>query len=174
MFRLKNLTLNFTSIDVKSMYIQEKNTVMQNLNDKATIYSKTVLNDNDLQICFNIREEVFVKEQNVPIDREKDEFENSSTHFLVYQDKTPIGCARICYREKKAHIERVAILKPYRKNGAGKKLMQDIIQYCKIQNYDNIILGAQDHAIDFYKKLGFKICSEKYLDANIWHHKMKY
>ena len=34
------------------------------------------------------------------------------------------------------------------------------------------VLGAQVHAISFYKKLGFKICSEEYLDAGIAHKDM--
>lgn len=127
----------------------------------------------DKEICFNLREIVFVKEQNVPIEIEIDEFDDIAVHFLVINDSKPIGTGRIIGENNTGSIGRVAVLKEARGIGAGAFLMKEMISYCKIQDYDKIVLGAQEHAIGFYEKLGFKICSDQYMDANIPHYKMK-
>lgn len=41
-------------------------------------------NEEQLKDAFYVREEVFVKEQNVPAEEEIDELENESEHIVVY------------------------------------------------------------------------------------------
>ena len=53
-------------------------------------------------------------------------------------------------------------------------LMTEIINFCKKRGFHKIVLGAQEHALNFYKKLGFEIISERYMDANIPHFKMQF
>ncbi len=133
---------------------------------------KIAKNIDDINICYKLREIVFIKEQNVPIDRERDEQDKIAVHFLLYDETTPIGTGRIVIDVDTVTLGRICILKEYRSKGAGLFLMKEIIDYCKKQNFRKIILGAQEHALDFYKKLGFEVCSEKYMDANISHYKM--
>lgn len=128
----------------------------------------------DVNICFALRKIIFVKGQNVPIDRERDEYDNICTHFLLIDNNNPIGVARLRKNLDYAIIERVGILQSSRKKGAGFFLMQGIIDYCKNNNFSKMVLGSQEHAINFYKKLGFKIVGEKYVDANIPHFKMEF
>ena len=47
-----------------------------------------------LQQVFDIREEVFVVEQEVDRAEEYDEFEETSTHFLARLEGEPVGTAR--------------------------------------------------------------------------------
>ena len=126
----------------------------------------------DLDSCYKLREIVFVQEQNVPIEEEKDELDKTATHFLLVKRTVPIGTARVVAKGNKAKIGRFCILKEHRKNGAGLFFMKEIMDYCKKQNFKKISLSAQEHALGFYEKLGFKICSEKYIDANIPHFDM--
>lgn len=133
---------------------------------------KIAENTDEIDICYKLREIIFIHEQNVPVDREKDDDDKIAIHFLLFNGVNPIGVGRVVGDSNIALIGRLGILKEYRKKGAGAFLMQEIINYCKKQNFQKIILGAQEHAIDFYKKLGFEICSGKYMDANIPHFKM--
>ncbi len=130
---------------------------------------------NDINICYKLREIIFIKGQNVPPERERDAYDKVATHFLLIENDTPIGVGRVIITQqpKTATIERIGILKEYRGTGAGFFLMKEIIDYCKKQKLPKIILGAQEHAIAFYEKLGFEICGEKYIDANIPHYKMQ-
>lgn len=129
--------------------------------------------EEDISICYKIREIVFILEQKVPVELELDEDDKIATHFLLFEDNTAIGTARILTNNKTVTVGRFCILKEYRKNGAGLFFMKNLIDYCKKENFNEIILGAQEQAKGFYAKLGFTICSEMYMDANIPHFKMK-
>jgi len=126
----------------------------------------------DSEKIINIRKEVFIKEQNVPEDIEIDGLDEESIHFLAFLEKTPIGCARIRLIDNSAKLERIAILKEYRCKGYGSELTNFLIKYCKVKNYDKIWLNSQINVVDFYRKFGFKVRGEKFLEAKIEHLQM--
>lgn len=120
-----------------------------------------------------IRKLVFIDEQKVSYEEEFDLEEKMRIPFVLYLDNKPIGAARINPKHEYAKIERVCILKEYRKHGYGYKLMEYLIDYCKALGYMEIQLGAQTTALGFYEKLGFIKFGDEFLDANISHYKMK-
>lgn len=138
----------------------------------TALHIKIVDNIDDMDICYKLREKVFIEEQNVPCEMERDEEDDISVHFLIFDHNTAIGTARVFSENGNAVIGRLCILKEHRGKNAGMLLMKEIIEYCKKQNFEKIILGSQEHAIGFYSKLGFEVCSERYMDANIAHCKM--
>ena len=128
----------------------------------------------DINICYKLREIIFIDGQNVPFDRERDDEDDTATHFLLVDDNNKaIGVARVVISLNTAIIGRLGVLEQHRNKGVGKFLMQNIIDFCENQKVEKIVLGAQEHAIKFYKKLNFEIISEKYMDANIAHFKMQ-
>lgn len=127
-----------------------------------------------LEQAFLIRKKVFVDEQNVPLDEEIDEFEERATHFLVFSDNNiPIATSRMRNVGGKAKIERVCVLAEYRKLHIGKKLMEFMEKLAVKNKFKAIILYAQNQALNFYKSLGYQVCSEQFLDAGIKHCKME-
>lgn len=118
----------------------------------------------------NIRETVFVKEQG--FNEEFDISDKKAIHILMYLDDTPIGTARIIYSNKhNAYtIGRVAILKEYRHNHYGKKLMK-YTEKIIVQKYGHIQIGvsSQERVSVFYSKLGYSETKERYLDENCPH-----
>lgn len=134
------------------------------------IKSKT---DNELQKCLSIRQQVFVIEQKVPLAEELDGKDEESDHYLLLVDDKPVGVARVRYDGHAAKIERVAVLSDYQGEGLGKRIMKEILDNLRIQKTVQMAkLSAQTYAIPFYEKLGFHVCSEEYLDANIPHKDM--
>ena len=133
---------------------------------------KKVNNKNDFGKVIEIRKEVFIKEQNVPLDIEIDGLDPESEHFIAYLGNDPIGCARIRTNNNYARLERIAILKKHRCNGFGTELTKFLIDYCRKQNYGEIVIHSQNYVIDFYKKLGFKTRGETFLEADIEHKEM--
>jgi predicted GNAT family N-acyltransferase len=131
-------------------------------------------NSQDFEKCLAIRKAVFIIGQNVPENLEIDGLDKNSVHYLISINHSPVGTARVRYLDKKAKIERVAVLSECQGHGIGKKLMQCIIKDIKESNsVTQIVLSSQVHAIPFYQNLGFNICSEEYLDANIPHKDME-
>ena len=129
----------------------------------------------DIAYCTQIRTIVFVIEQNVPVNREVDEYEGESEYLLVLIDDKPVGTIRWRVIDNNAaKIERMAVLNEFRKNGIGQKLMNEVIEdITKNQNISAIQLGSQDTAIEYYQKFGFSIQGDGYIDGgNIPHHDM--
>lgn len=58
------------------------------------MHSKLITELTDLETAFHIRKEVFVKEQNVPLEDEFDMFDEigeKCKHILVYYNNLPVG-----------------------------------------------------------------------------------
>ena len=138
--------------------------------DKIKI--RKVKNKNELNKVFEIRTNVFVKEQKVPIDLELDGLDQEADHFVVYLDNKMIGCARIRKNKDFAKLERIAIVKEQRNKGFGKQLTKFLIDYCKQKKFNEIRLHSQVYVSDFYKKLGFKPVGENFFEAGIEHKEM--
>lgn len=123
--------------------------------------------------AFYIRKTVFVEEQNVPAELEVDDLETKTLHVVGYNNGEPSVAARIY--EKEPHIykvQRVAVLKKFRRLGKGIELMKAIEDYAKTLGARKLKLDSQDHAIPFYEKIGFKTQGEGFMDAGIPHHTM--
>ncbi len=127
----------------------------------------------ELQDAFDVRKQVFVQEQNIPLEIEQDEHEHDSVHFVVYKNEAPIGAARIREINREAKIERVCVVKKHRSDGVGRKLMKAIEDYAAEQKWLPIRLHAQLDVVPFYEKLGYQIESEPFYEAGIPHYAMK-
>ncbi|MCW8931530.1 MAG: GNAT family N-acetyltransferase [Gammaproteobacteria bacterium] len=131
-----------------------------------------------------IRETVFIQEQNVPSELEWDSLDEEALHVLAEMlpahkeqgKKLAIGTARIIINNKLAHIGRMAVLPEWRAQGIGSKILRCCIDECKNPTnhppIETIVLNAQVYVTEFYKKAGFKITSEEFLDAGIPHKQM--
>ncbi len=127
----------------------------------------------DLEACLKLRFEVFVDEQGVPVEEERDALDDSATHLLALQDGTPVGTARIVFQDDTAKIGRVCVVKTARGTGLGAKLIEACVSVARNQaRITRAKLGAQTHAIGFYEKLGFEVYGPVYLDAGIDHRDM--
>ena len=133
----------------------------------------------ELELGFGLRIEVFVKEQNVPIELELDDKDHSdnTVHIGYFNDNKLIGVARLIDMDKDViHIGRVVIDKEYRGEGIGRELIIGCETTAKnILKREIIIeLSAQIQAEKFYESLGYNRVNDKiYLDAGIEHVDMR-
>ena len=120
-----------------------------------------------------IRQKVFIEEQNVTSQLEWDGMDEEAIHFLAFKNEKAIGCARAFVIKNHMQLGRMAVLKAYRGESVGTALIEKVITTAKLNQLSAIYISAQCHAIDFYKKFGFEITSDIYLDAEILHRDMK-
>ncbi len=137
-----------------------------------------VVTNEQLNQAFDIRVEVFVKEQGVPRELEMDEYDESPEschHFIVLKDELPIAAGRWKpFEDGVAKMQRIAVLKPFRGMGAGMFLLRGMEEDAKQSGYGASVLDAQCTAETFYSKLGYVTESEEpFLDANIMHVRMR-
>lgn len=135
---------------------------------------KPAKDESDFAICMAIRMEVFMREQGVPLEEEMDGKDNEAQHYLATLNGAPVGTGRLRIEGNVAKLERIAVRKAYRGQGVGTALIDHMMEAAKKNRKLKLAkLGAQVQALPFYEKLGFEICSEEYLDANIPHKTMQ-
>lgn len=122
----------------------------------------------------DIRQQVFIDEQQVPPELEWDSSDEIADHYLmVLPDNTPVGVARVFSTlGEVAHIGRMAILPGFRGQGHGQQLLRYLMKETALE-FGELRLSAQQHAVPFYQTLGFHRCSGAYDDAGIPHVDMR-
>ena len=127
----------------------------------------------EYELLTMIREKVFIEEQEVTSQLEWDGMDKDAIHFLAFKDKKGVGCARAFVIQNRMQLGRMAVLREYRGEGIGSALIQRAMTLAKLNQLSGIYISAQCHAINFYKKFGFEVTSDMYLDAEIPHRDMK-
>ncbi len=128
-----------------------------------------------LDKAYNLRYEVFVREQNVPVEIERDKYDEIANHVLAIDENSGeyVGYGRLVIKDKIAKIGRVAVKKSYRNKGYGSKICMELINIAHRASIDDIRLNSQLEVAGFYKKLGFKEYGDTFMEANIKHIAMK-
>ena len=125
-----------------------------------------------LEACYAIRTEVFVREQNVPVELELDEHDATAWHFLLFVDGVPMATARLFNKNGAAKIGRVAVRQCARGTGLGRRIMDVAVNAARELRLEPVILDAQVQVIPFYEKLGFVAEGPVFDDAGIPHRRM--
>ena len=113
-----------------------------------------------------IREQVFVREQSVPLELEWDEFDTVSRHVLAEAGGQAIGTGRLL---PDGHIGRMAVLQGWRDKGVGSALLQFLLDMARDAGHERAILSAQVRAAVFYRGFGFEVEGAEFLEAGIPH-----
>ena len=125
-----------------------------------------------MKIAHNIRYEVFVIGQNCPEDIEW-EFEEESTHFLVYDNGEAVATARHRKTKNGYKLERFAVLESERGKSYGNMVLKAIL--ADLADFNGLIyMHAQIQVLPFYEKVGFIKEGDLFEEAGIMHYKMVY
>tara|TARA_S200000501_G_C20741762_1_gene707639 strand:- start:712 stop:1152 length:441 start_codon:yes stop_codon:yes gene_type:complete len=127
----------------------------------------------ELYLILKIRQEVFIVEQKC-FYLDCDDLDQKAIHFLGYINNSLVCYMRVLNNKMDSWIlGRILVSKKNRNLGLGIKLIKKVLNLLdqKKPNY-YFQMSAQTYLIDFYKKLGFQIDGDEYLDADIPHIKM--
>ena len=136
------------------------------------MFVKRVMIDEDLKAAFTIRKQVFVEEQSVPLEDEFDQFDTLNglcEHILVHYNDQPVGTGRIRVVDDAGKLERICILKPFRKFGLGKVIINALEEIAAEKGVLQVKLHGQTQAEGFYKKLGYQTSSPIFMEDGIPH-----
>ncbi|MFV0385120.1 GNAT family N-acetyltransferase [Paracoccus sp. (in: a-proteobacteria)] len=127
----------------------------------------------DVAACRALRHTVFVQEQGVPESHEWDELDSQAIHLIAWQDGEAVGTARILPKGNIGKIGRVCVLPEARGTGLGSALLRAAMDVLRSRTgITHARLGAQEHAVGFYEKLGFIPDGDVYDEAGIPHRDM--
>ena len=114
-----------------------------------------------------IRYEVFIQEQSVPEEIERDDMDAVSMHAVAYTEAgVPIGTGRLL---PDGHIGRMAVLRPARGTGIGGQVLDALLVAAQGLGHKHVALHAQVHARGFYEAHGFQAEGEPFIEADMPH-----
>lgn len=146
----------------------------------------------DISECLAIRKEVFGGEQNFPSAAAEDADDKSAVFVLAYQTEIehnstynveneikktermiPVGTGRLLFLGDIYKIGRIAVKKEFRGQGYGDFIVRMLVDKAFLMGAKEVFVGAQEHAIPFYEKIGFIKQEESYEEDHIIHYMMK-
>lgn len=131
------------------------------------------LSIDELYACLQLRQEVFVVEQNCPY-LDADGKDQQGWHLMGWQGHTLVAYTRllpqgVSYPEY-VSIGRVLTRQTARRSGLGKALMQASLQHIhRLFPGQPIKISAQCYLIAFYESFGFQCKGTSYLEDDIPH-----
>jgi len=135
---------------------------------------KLVASDSELKEAFEVRKKVFVEEQGIAECLEFDGNDEQALHLVVMDGERVIGTARVLFlATNQAKLERMAILKPFRRKGIGRRLIYFLNEELGKRQVAQVVLHAQYSVVAFYKSCGFEESGSPFWEAGIKHIKMQ-
>ena len=116
-----------------------------------------------------IRFEVFVHEQGVSEEEERDDQDHLCSHALARVNGEPVGTGRLLPTGK---IGRMAVLALHRHHGIGALVLHKLMEQARSLGFEDVYLDAQVGAIAFYEHHGFVASGPVFKDAGIDHRRM--
>ena len=118
-----------------------------------------------------VRVAVFVVEQGVPEDIERDAFDALSRHAIA---RDPTGAVLATGRLlPDGHVGRMAVLAPLRGTGVGGAVLAALVAEAARKGLTEVALNAQVHALAFYRRHGFVEHGDVFMEAGIAHRAMR-
>lgn len=123
----------------------------------------------EFEIVKAIRTCVFTNEQGADAEGEFDQYDSTSLFALLYDGNEPVGTARIAKTAAGFKIGRIAILKTCRGKGFGAEIVKAVTEKTIEMGADKVLVDAQNYAVPFYEKLGFKVIGTEIMDRRLPH-----
>ncbi|HEX6242477.1 MAG TPA: GNAT family N-acetyltransferase [Polyangiales bacterium] len=120
--------------------------------------------------AYRVRQRVFVEEQGVSQELERDEHDSVCLHVLALLNGVPVGAARYRATSSGTKIERVAVLAAQRTHGVGARMVQHVL--AQVPQDSVAYVHAQESALGFWARMGFALEGERFEEAGIAHRKM--
>jgi ElaA protein len=125
----------------------------------------------ELYSLLRLRVEVFIVEQHITyLDLDGLDLLPSTHHFWLRDDAEVVSCLRVAAEGNDRRIGRVCTKREHRGKGFSRVLMRAAIAASRERT---LVLDAQPHVVDFYRRFDFVINGPVFLDAGIPHTPMR-
>lgn len=122
------------------------------------------------EAALQVRTEVFVHEQGIPIALEVDGRDDECLHCVAWVDGEPVATGRLL---PDGRIGRMAVLPAHRRQGLGGLILKALIDAAAKRGDHEVALAAQSYVTTFYSRHGFAAEGEPFDEAGIEHRRMR-
>jgi len=136
------------------------------------------LDERRFALALEVRIAVFVREQDVPLEAELDSHDRDDPtclHVIVIaQGGRGVATGRIFdERPEVGRVGRMAVLPAFRGVGIGMQILEALLAEAGRRGHRQVVLDAQTHAIEFYRRRGFMAEGQPFDDCGISHQLMR-
>lgn len=114
-------------------------------------------NSQHVSHAFAIRSAVFLAEQDCPYDEEFDGNDYCATHLIGYVNDEPAATMRIRYFARWVKLERMAVLKRYRRTDIKYEIVRSAFELARRKGYRVCYGHAQKRLLKFWRQFGFEV-----------------
>jgi predicted GNAT family N-acyltransferase len=125
-----------------------------------------------IALAYAIRRRVFIEEQGIAENIERDEDDDRALHVLALEGADAVGCGRMVYYTAGAKIGRMAVLPQHRGRGIGRMVLDYLVSAARDAGVKLAYLHAQVPVEGFYLKSGFHPVGGVFDEAGIPHRRM--
>ena len=124
----------------------------------------------EVREALRVREQVFCREQGVPLTEEHDGLDDDALHLLALVDSERIiGTLRLLLAGEVAKIGRVAVERDWRRRGIAARMLGAAVALARQRGCQEARLASQLAAKGLYERAGFTVVSEQFEEAGIAH-----
>jgi predicted GNAT family N-acyltransferase len=126
----------------------------------------------DVRGALAVREEVFCREQGVPLAEEVDGRDDDALHLVALEPGAAgrvVATLRLLQADGLAKIGRVAVERDWRRKGVASRMLGMALALARERGLQRARLAAQTDATALYERAGFSVESGPFQSAGITH-----
>jgi predicted GNAT family N-acyltransferase len=123
----------------------------------------------EVRAALALRHEVFVVEQQVPLEEEVDAHDATALHLVAVEHGAVVATCRVVIEGSTAKLGRVAVAPTARRRGIALRLLETSEAHARALGAGRVALAAQTGALALYERAGYTPYGARFLDAGIEH-----
>ena len=128
----------------------------------------------EYQQMIKLRDDILRKPLGLGFDSQEIEDEKANMLIGAFEDDDMLGCCMLVEEKTgTVRLRQMAVLNDLQGKGIGRALMNFAENIARDRGYDIISMHARKNAIGFYEKMGYKVCSEEFIEITIPHYVME-
>jgi predicted GNAT family N-acyltransferase len=127
----------------------------------------------ELRAALALREEVFVVEQNVPLEADLDGLDDHAIQLVAVEPNGEVvGTCRVVMEDEEARFGRLCVRRSARRRGIAQALLAAAETEAKAAGAPTMALHAQTDALELYRRAGYAATGEPFDEEGIEHLRM--
>jgi predicted GNAT family N-acyltransferase len=134
---------------------------------------REAITDDELAAALELRARVFIEEQGVSVEADRDGRDSEATHIVAVDDGRVIGTCRLLFRGGVARLGRLAVEPDRRGDGVAGAILREADRVARGAGADAISLHAQTYAKQLYLREGYRERGPTFVEEGIEHVSME-
>jgi predicted GNAT family N-acyltransferase len=134
---------------------------------------REALTDDELTAALELRARVFIEEQGVSVEADRDGRDPEATHIVAVDHGRVIGTCRLLFRGGVARLGRLAVDPQRRGDGVAGEILREADRVARRAGAEAISLHAQTYAKQLYLRDGYRERGATFVEEGIEHVSME-